>query len=88
MASGRPIVAAVDKDTETARLIAESNCGLSLPAEDPDALAAAVLQLSNNPALCSTMGESGRTLAETLYSREVGSRRYHELIRSLIERKR
>jgi glycosyltransferase involved in cell wall biosynthesis len=43
MASGRPIIAAING--ETARIIRESGAGLAVPAEDPQAIASAILEL-------------------------------------------
>lgn len=48
MAAGRPILACLNG--EGARLIAEAQAGLSVPAQDAKALAAAVLQLYRMPA--------------------------------------
>ena len=43
LASGRPVIAALDG--EGARVVEEAGCGVTAAAEDPDALAAAVLKL-------------------------------------------
>lgn len=51
LASGRPIVAALDG--EARRIVVEAGAGLGVPAEDPEALAAAILSLSE-------MTETGR----------------------------
>ncbi|MDP3699448.1 MAG: glycosyltransferase family 4 protein [Hylemonella sp.] len=48
MAAGRPILASLNG--EGARLVAEAQAGLSVPAQDAQALAAAVLQLYQMPA--------------------------------------
>jgi glycosyltransferase involved in cell wall biosynthesis len=59
MASGRPILAALDG--EGARLVREANSGLSTPAGDAKALAAAVLQLFQmTPAERDKLGANGR----------------------------
>lgn len=59
MAAGRPIVACLNG--EGARLVVEAEAGLATPAEVPDALAAAILQLYRaSPEERKKMGENGR----------------------------
>ena len=59
MAAGRPILACLNG--EGARLVKEAGAGLSVPAEDAKALAAAVLQLYRmSPELRAEMGVNGR----------------------------
>lgn len=59
MAAGRPIIACLNG--EGARLVVEAEAGLATPAEVPDALAAAILQLYRaSPEERKKMGENGR----------------------------
>ena len=59
MACGRPILAALEG--EGARVVTEACAGMAIPAEDPSALASAVLHLSATPALeREAMGRNGR----------------------------
>jgi glycosyltransferase involved in cell wall biosynthesis len=59
MASGRPIIASLNG--EGARLVRESGSGLSAPAEDPEALAKAILTLYRMPEQeRGQIGENGR----------------------------
>jgi glycosyltransferase involved in cell wall biosynthesis len=59
LAAGRPIVASLDG--EGARVVEESGAGLASPAEDPSALAQAILSLMAMPeAELKRMGEAGR----------------------------
>jgi glycosyltransferase involved in cell wall biosynthesis len=59
LAAGRPIVASMDG--EGARVVEESGAGLASPAEDPSALAQAILSLMAMPeAELKRMGEAGR----------------------------
>jgi glycosyltransferase involved in cell wall biosynthesis len=58
MMAGRPVIQAIDASND---LVSESGCGVTVPAEDPAAIAGAVLQLMNlNPEARSQMGECGR----------------------------
>jgi len=60
MAAGRPVLAAVSDESETARYIARAQCGLIVHPQDPKALVEAVLLLRGNPALREQCGVSGR----------------------------
>ncbi len=42
LAAGRPMIVAADPDSETARLVMEADCGVALPPDRPDLLAAAI----------------------------------------------
>jgi colanic acid biosynthesis glycosyl transferase WcaI len=60
LAAGRPVVASIDPDSEVARVLAAAGAGISVPPDDPDALAAAVDRLVEDPDLAATLGERGR----------------------------
>jgi colanic acid biosynthesis glycosyl transferase WcaI len=79
MASGRPMVAAVDAETETRWLIDAAGCGLGVEPEDPVALAAAIRQLYQDPAARARMGEDGREYVLANHTPQVVARRYGEL---------
>jgi colanic acid biosynthesis glycosyl transferase WcaI len=69
LASGRPVIAALDG--EGARVIEESGGGLTVSAEDPDALAQAVLTLYKTPKeKLEEMGRRGRAYFEERFERE------------------
>lgn len=58
MASGRPIVAGTDPDTELGAVVA--SCGIAVPPEDAAAMAGAVLALARDPARRAALGAAGR----------------------------
>jgi colanic acid biosynthesis glycosyl transferase WcaI len=62
LASGRPVVSTCRPNTEIAELLVDS--GLVVPPEDAAALAAAIKELANTPALCKQMGASARRVAQ------------------------
>jgi colanic acid biosynthesis glycosyl transferase WcaI len=80
MASGRPVVAAIDTDSDTARLITEGRIGLVSAPGDAAILEKHVRWLRDRPAERQLMGERARALAEQQYARSVGAGRYVELI--------
>ncbi len=80
MASGRPVVGAVPEDSEIARIIREAECGIWVPPEDPRSLAKALEGASQQPELLQHYGVNGRHYVEKHYSRQLVTRRYHELL--------
>ncbi len=68
MASGKPVVAALDG--EGGRLVKQSGCGISCPAEDAGALAVAVLKMWRMPLKerCE-MGDQGKRFCSLYFNR-------------------
>jgi len=62
-ASGRPVIAAVNAASETARELALADAGLVVPAGRPDALVEAILRLHAAPEEADAIGERGRAFA-------------------------
>jgi len=67
MASGRPVLAAAIG--ETADIVRDHDCGLSLPPRDPAALAAAARELASDPQRRLAMGRNGRRAAVEVFDR-------------------
>jgi colanic acid biosynthesis glycosyl transferase WcaI len=63
MAAGRPIIAAVNEESEAARHIRASGCGLIVQPENPKALIDGVALLRGNPSLRLELGANGRKYA-------------------------
>jgi len=63
MAAGRPVVAAVNEESEAARHIRASRCGLIVQPENPRALVEGVSRLRQNPSLRLELGLNGRKYA-------------------------
>lgn len=80
MASGRPVIATVLKNTEVARLIQEADCGIRVEPENPQALANAILLLYENAALRKRLADNGRKYVVENYSSKVSSMKYQALI--------
>ncbi|MEI1373343.1 glycosyltransferase family 4 protein [Nostoc sp. UHCC 0926] len=84
LASGRPIVASVPATGTAAKAIRESDGGIIVEPESADALAAAVLDLYNQPELAVQLGRRGRKFAVENYSFEQALDRYEELFSDVI----
>jgi colanic acid biosynthesis glycosyl transferase WcaI len=79
-AAGRPLIASVDEPSDTAQHVRESGCGLVVPPEDPQALAAAIMALYRDPDRARRMGMLGRAHVETRFTPEVVGAAYHRLL--------
>ncbi len=84
MASGRPIIAAVDPGSDAWQLVEQAQCGLCVEPEDPQALAEAIRALHAAPALRERLGRNGREHVVQHYTRQTIARQYHELLTSLV----
>lgn len=85
LAAGKPAVVGAEPDSEIAAIVRETGGGLLIPPEDPDALAAAILEFKNNPALEVKLGRSGRSYIVENYSRELVVRQHERILLSAIE---
>ncbi|MGQ9730150.1 MAG: glycosyltransferase family 4 protein [Candidatus Zipacnadales bacterium] len=83
MAAARPVIAAVDTDSETARWLRAAKCGLVVPPQDPHALAEAIQHLADDPALRRQMGENGRQYLVTHHAKTTALTAYIELFTAL-----
>jgi colanic acid biosynthesis glycosyl transferase WcaI len=86
LAAGRPVVASVDEGTEVARVVEKAGAGLAVPPDDPEAFAAALTALLDDPARARAMGAAGRTFVERWASPAVVAGRYEALFQELASR--
>ena len=63
LAAGRPVLAVAPATTDAARIVTETGCGRSADPDDPAAVAAALVQLRNDPARLAQMGARAREVA-------------------------
>ncbi len=62
-AAGRPVLAVAPASTDAARIVTKTGCGMFADPDDPAAVAAALIQLRNDPARLSQMGVRAREVA-------------------------
>ncbi len=79
MASGRPILAAVDEGSRAWTLVECSNAGLCVPAQVPSDLAKAILTLRDDAGLRESLGRNGRQWAEKYHSPQAAALHYEAL---------
>ncbi len=80
LASGRPIVACIDEESETRSLIERAEAGLCVPPEDPQSLVNAILSLKNDKDLRQRMGRNGRLWAEAHHSPQAGAKKIEKIL--------
>jgi colanic acid biosynthesis glycosyl transferase WcaI len=71
MASGRPVLASAEANSDVWQLVQETGCGVCVEPHDPDRLASSILRLYAEPAVRQAMGQQGRAQAEQRYARDV-----------------
>jgi colanic acid biosynthesis glycosyl transferase WcaI len=82
-ATSRPVVAAVDADSEPGMAIAEERAGWVVPAGDVAAFAAAVMAACADAHEAGQRGRNGRRAAEEKYTRDTIVRMYEGLVEEL-----
>ena len=78
LAAGRPYIAAVDPSCEVATIARDYGCGVLAAPGDPDALAAAIATLYDDPATTRAMGGRARTAA-LQFDRRLAVQSYYDL---------
>lgn len=63
LAAGRPVLAVAAPNSDAARIVVESGCGLAADPDDPAAVAAAIRELRSDPARLADMGRRARETA-------------------------
>jgi glycosyltransferase involved in cell wall biosynthesis len=80
LAAGRPILAAVDRDSETAALVEEAGCGIVVPPARPDLVAQAIRSLAAGEHDLAEMGRAARAYVEANGSLAQAVERYRRLL--------
>ena len=86
LASGRAIAASVPLSGTAASSVQKSGGGIIVPPEDPDALAAAILDLYKNPDKVEVLGRRSRQYAVEQYALEQALNHYEALFHSITAR--
>jgi glycosyltransferase involved in cell wall biosynthesis len=83
MAAGRPVLASVDDDCDTAATVRSAGCGVVVPPGDPGALADALEALLADGPGRQRMGERGRLAFEREFAAGAALRRYADVLEDL-----
>jgi glycosyltransferase involved in cell wall biosynthesis len=85
LAAGRPVVAAADAESETARIVREVECGIVIEPGRPELLARTIRAAAEGEYDLEEMGRRGRAYVEAEADRTVATERYHALVRELLD---
>lgn len=86
MSCGRPVLANFEEG-ELKSILETNNCGVFTKAGDLDGFVSAIEELSGNPSLCSQMGRNGRQFILENLTKEVGTQKYVDIIKSALYRR-
>ncbi|MCS7007863.1 MAG: glycosyltransferase family 4 protein [Thermoleophilia bacterium] len=84
LAAGRPVIAAAEDESETARLVREVGCGVVVEPGRPELLARTIRAAADGTLDLAAMGARGRAWVEREADREVAMERYRRLVRELL----
>ena len=87
MSASRPVLANFDEN-ELKTIIEENKCGIFTKAGDKVAFTDAILKLYNDRELCKEMGKNGRKFVMENLTKEVGTQKYVDVIKSVASSQR
>ena len=85
LASGRPVIASLDKGSDAWDLVQTSQAGMCVSPEDPMALVQAILSLRDDPTQCEQMSRNGRAWAKQFHSPQSAAAKFKNLFLSVME---
>ncbi len=88
LAAGRPVIASVDPDSDTAAAVTQGLFGLVVPPADAGALAAAVEQLSRDRKAAESYGKAARRYFELEFARGPVLERYRQALEKAVRKRR
>jgi glycosyltransferase involved in cell wall biosynthesis len=83
LAAGKPVL--INVPGWLGETIEKNNCGRYVDPHRPEALAEALEELSNDPALCQRMGENARALAERQFDRRILAAQLEEVLKNAVD---
>ena len=84
LASGRPLIASIDPDSDLVNLVQRAKAGICVPPQSPDLLAEAIIRLKEDPALCRQYGQNGRAYALEHHSPGAAATKFEDLLHAIL----
>ena len=84
MSASRPVLANFDEN-EIKSILSDNNCGIFTKAGDKDAFKNSIIKLYENRDLCKEYGQNGRKFVMQNLTREVGTQKYVDVIKSVVK---
>lgn len=85
MSASRPVLANFDEN-ELKSILADNECGIFTKAGDKEAFKESVIKLYENRNLCKKYGENGRQFVMDNLTREIGTSKYIDVLKSVVKR--
>jgi glycosyltransferase involved in cell wall biosynthesis len=82
MAAGKPMIAAVEAQSEPGRIVEEHKCGVRVEPDDPRALADGILAMKNGSGV--DMGKRARAAFELAYDRPIAIASYKAVLEEAV----
>jgi glycosyltransferase involved in cell wall biosynthesis len=86
LAAGKPVILGVEGEAK--EILLDSQAGLAVRPEDPEAMVAAILRLRNEPSLCQALGRNGRQAVLERHLRSTQAAHYLNLLKELCARRK
>ena len=84
MSASRPVLANLDEN-EVKTILSDNKCGIFTMAGNKDAFKNAIIKLYENRELCKEYGRNGREFIMKNLTREVGTEKYVDVIKSVVK---
>lgn len=84
MSASRPVLANFDEN-EIKSILSDNSCGIFTKAGDKDAFKNAIIKLYENRDICKEYGQNGRKFVMQNLTREVGTQKYVDVIKSVVK---
>ena len=84
MSASRPVLANFDEN-EIKSILSDNSCGIFTKAGDKDAFKNSIIKLYENRDLCKEYGRNGREFVMQNLTREVGTQKYVDVIKSVVK---
>ena len=84
MSASRPVLANFDEN-EIKSILSDNKCGIFTKAGDKEAFKNAIIKLYENRDLCKEYGRNGRKFVMQNLTREVGTQKYVDVIKSVVK---
>ncbi len=84
MSASRPVLASFDKDGDLDRVITDNSCGICISPDDTEGFYNTILSCYESREKLVEMGKNGRTYVTTHLTKEIGTGKWVELIKSVV----
>jgi len=85
LASGRPVIAVVGRESEIVEIIREGNCGKMVKIGNYQALVDSIINYCKDRKKCRADGLNGRRYFEEKFDRKIATRKYISIIKDVLE---